>query len=131
VNRQHPRVLVVEDDPTICHVLAKAFELWYWEAAKALNVTQAIRWLDEKRFDLVIIDMMLPDGSGVDVLRKIRADGLGPKIVIVTARDIGIVAEVSEFKPDEVLFKPFVWEPLRDMAVNIYNAFVPAKGMPE
>lgn len=131
MNRQHPRVLVVEDEPTVCHVLAKLFEAWHWEAVKAHNVAEGLTALDALRFDLLIVDLCLPDGSGIEVLRKLRADQLKTEVVVSTARGIEAVADLLPLKPDQVLFKPFVFEPLKSLATRIYASFRPATRPPE
>lgn len=131
MNRQHPRVLVVEDEPTVCHVLSKMFELWHWEAVKAETVADALAALDALRFDLVIVDLSLPDGSGVEVLRKIRADRVDVVVVVSTARGLEAVEELTPLAPDHLLFKPFVFDPLKSLAARIYAEFRPAKRAPE
>jgi DNA-binding response OmpR family regulator len=123
LNRTSPRVLIVEDDTTTAHMIAKIFELWKWDTAKAYTVASAMSLLDEVPYDLVVLDLMLPDGSGVDVLRKIRDRKCPAAVAVSTSKMIDEVGDVLELKPDQLNFKPFIFEPLREMAQNIYDRF--------
>lgn len=123
MNRTSPRVLIVEDDTTIAHMVAKIFELWKWDTAKAYTVAAAMALLDEVPYDMVVLDLMLPDGSGIDILRRLRERKCPASISVSTAKGIDDVGDVLELKPDQLNFKPFIFEPLREMAQGIYDRF--------
>lgn len=124
MNRQFPRVLIVEDEPTIAHMLAKIFEMWHWDAIRAATVAQAMASLDVP-YDLVLVDLMLPDGDGVDVVRAARENPLVARVVVTSAKVD--TRDVRELVGNDLLVKPFLWEPLRAMADQIYRDFKPRK----
>ena len=49
------------------------------------NLEEALHWLENRRFDLVLLDLNLPDSNGLDTLRNLRAKTLDTPIVILTA----------------------------------------------
>lgn len=123
MNRTSPRVLIVEDDLTTGHMLAKIFEMWKWDAVKAYDVGSALALLDELPFELIVLDLMLPDGSGVGVLRHARELKSPPRIAVSTSRGFDDVKDVIDLKPDQLNFKPFIFEPLRELAQNTFDRF--------
>jgi DNA-binding NarL/FixJ family response regulator len=83
------RILLIEDLPEIRHWLTTLLRESFGDTTITLAVTiaEASVYLDELNFDLVIIDLKLPDGSGIDVLRSIKAKKLSAQCVIATAYD--------------------------------------------
>lgn len=67
------RILLVEDDEDTCAMLSALFELDGHTLMAARTLAAAARIIDEKRFDLYILDNWLPDGTGVDLCERIRA----------------------------------------------------------
>lgn len=122
--RDGPRVLVVEDDPTIGHMLGKIFEAWGWRVARAGTVAEALGFRAE-RLDLVVLDLMLPDGDGLEVLRSFRLARNRAKVSISTAKDVEALHEAIDLLPDQLLFKPFIFEPLQEFARSIASAWTP------
>jgi len=79
------RVLVVEDDPSIGHLLRHVFERDGQDIVHASTATQGLQVVRDWNPDVVVLDIGLPDISGFDVTRKIRSESDVP-IVILTAR---------------------------------------------
>jgi DNA-binding response OmpR family regulator len=79
------RVLVVEDDPSIGHLLRHVFERDGQDIVHASTATMGLQVLRDWNPDVVVLDIGLPDLSGFDVTRKIRSESDVP-IVILTAR---------------------------------------------
>ncbi len=127
MNRRHPRVLIVEDEEMVAHMFSKLFEMWFWEAIKALDGTAAIKRLDETPFDLILLDVMLPDIDGVEVLREIRARKLACPVVISTALPLDVLGETLKLAPEHVFLKPINFDQIKDVAQKIYDAFVPTE----
>src|SRR5256885_4967863 len=103
------RALVVEDDKSGCEVLAKVLKLFGHEVECALTVHQALRAVERFKPAIVLLDLMMPDGSGGEVLEHIRRHKLPIKVGIVTAsgprsRDWD---EAMKHKPDAVFRKPW------------------------
>ncbi|MCI1945418.1 response regulator [Clostridium luticellarii] len=81
------RILVVEDDIMLNSGLCYNLELDKYRAVPAHNVTDTLEKMKGKVYDLVVLDVNLPDGSGFNLCKKIRAVQDVP-IVFLTARDL-------------------------------------------
>jgi DNA-binding response OmpR family regulator len=82
-------VLIVEDEPAIADFLRDNLRQDEHKVAAAGTVRDAIRLLSGERFDIVLVDVGLPDGSGLDVLRAIRGGDAGDPgvgVIVLTAR---------------------------------------------
>jgi two-component system OmpR family response regulator len=82
-----PRVLVVDDEPAIAELLSLALEYEGWDVCAAESGTAAVELARSFRPDAVLLDRMLPDLDGFEVLRRLRVDSPGLPVVFVTARD--------------------------------------------
>lgn len=82
-------ILLIEDFKDISSWLAGLLRLAFGEVEiiEAATVAQACAHLDYQKFDLVVIDLNLPDGNGVDILRRIKQEKLSPHCIIATACD--------------------------------------------
>lgn len=81
------RVLVVDDEPTLTDLLSMALRYEGWQVRSAENGTAAMRVAREFAPDVVVLDVMLPDVDGLDVLRKLRASMPELPVLFLTARD--------------------------------------------
>jgi two-component system OmpR family response regulator len=105
------RVLVVDDEPTLTELLASVLRYEGWDTAVAADGSTAVRLAREFEPDAVILDVMLPDISGLEVLRRLRAEQPGVSVLFLTARDAvedriaGITAG-----GDDYVTKPFSLE---------------------
>src|SRR5688500_19518077 len=80
------RVLVIEDDPAILRGLVVNLQEDSYDVITASDGEAGYRLAREKAPDLIVLDLMLPRMSGYEVCRKLRADGVGIPILIITAR---------------------------------------------
>ncbi|MFF9398876.1 MULTISPECIES: response regulator [unclassified Streptomyces] len=124
------RVLVVEDDP----VAADAHRLYvgrvpgFEVAAVAHSRAEAVRALDRAPVDLLLLDLYLPDGHGLHLLRSLRAAGHSADVIAVTsARDLSVVREGVSLGVVQYVLKPFTFATLRDRLVR-YAEFRAAAG---
>ncbi|MDA8392553.1 MAG: response regulator transcription factor [Actinomycetota bacterium] len=108
-----PRVLVVDDEEAISDLVKAALGYEGYEVAQAATGTQALTEAVRFRPDLVVLDVMLPDIDGFEVVRKLRQDASGVPVIFLTARD------TTEDKVrgltlggDDYLTKPFSLEEL-------------------
>ena len=82
-----PRILVVEDEPAIALGLEDDLRMEGYEVELANDGVTGARRGQEGAFDLIILDVMLPRRSGLDVCRDIRAAGMATPILILTVRN--------------------------------------------
>jgi two-component system, OmpR family, response regulator RegX3 len=100
-------ILVVEDEPTLRETLAEALEADGFRAVQAGNGREALERFHADNPDLVLLDVMLPELSGLEVTRQIRAESSVP-IVMLTARDAEVDKVVGlELGADDYVTKPF------------------------
>ena len=102
------RVLVVEDEPKIAAVLQSAFEADHYEAVVATNGEEGFFRATAESFDVVVLDIMLPGRSGLEVLKALRQLQIHTPVLILTARD-GVDDRVGglDLGADDYLVKPF------------------------
>ena len=102
------RILIVEDEPAIRVAVADRLEAEGYEVAASADAIDGLRRATEGHFDLVILDVMLPGGSGFDVCREIRRRGVSAPVLMLTAR-AEVVDRVLGLKlgADDYLVKPF------------------------
>jgi two-component system, OmpR family, response regulator len=107
------RVLVVDDEDSITDLVSTALRYVGFEVAVAANGRQALERAAAFRPELVVLDVMLPDLDGFEVVRRLRADGLRVPIVFLTARDAteDKVAGLT-IGGDDYVTKPFSLEEL-------------------
>ena len=105
------RVLVVDDEATLTELLSMALRYEGWEVRTAADGTAAVRAAREFRPDAVVLDVMLPDMSGLDVLRRLRADATDVPVLFLTARD-AVEDRVAGLTAggDDYVTKPFSLE---------------------
>src|SRR6476620_4895378 len=85
--RHDARLLVVEDEPTILELLAASLRYAGFEVITASAGTEAVQAAGRHRPDLIVLDVMLPDMDGFDVIRRLRGGGTRIPVVFLTARD--------------------------------------------
>jgi two-component system response regulator PhoP len=81
------RLLVIEDDDTLRETLAKRLTEAGFAVEQAADGKEGLYFAQEYPVDLAIIDLGLPEVSGLDIIRQVRADGKTYPILILTARD--------------------------------------------
>ena len=102
------RVLVVEDDATVSEVISAYLDRAGHDCRVAVNGFAAEQEWEQWRPDLVVLDVMLPGLSGLEVLRRRRTDGDATPVVMLSARGEEEDRVVGlEFGADDYLVKPF------------------------
>ncbi|AXX29100.1 response regulator transcription factor [Actinosynnema pretiosum subsp. pretiosum] len=81
------RVLVVDDESTLAELMTMALRMEKWEVRTALDGTSAVRVAREFRPDAVVLDVMLPDFDGLEVLRRMRTEAPTLPVLFLTAKD--------------------------------------------
>ncbi|MFJ9622619.1 response regulator transcription factor [Streptomyces sp. NPDC101181] len=102
------RLLVVDDEPAILDVLATSLRFLGYEVAEATTGRAALAAVREHAPDLVLLDVMLPDLDGFEVVRRLRQGGSDVAVVFLTARESGAdVVDGLDLGADDYITKPF------------------------
>jgi len=116
-----PTILLVEDDPVLGTFLADNLSADGYEPVVAETLRDGLRDAEYKRPDLAVVDLALPDGSGLELIERIRgADGIVSRVdpelpIVVLSGRAGDVDRVRGFErgADDFVAKPFVYGELR------------------
>jgi two-component system OmpR family response regulator len=105
------RVLVVDDETNIAELISMALRYEGWEVRVAYTGTKAVSAAKEFRPDAVVLDMMLPDFDGMEVLRRMRSTQADIPVLFLTARD-SVEDRVAGLTAggDDYVTKPFSLE---------------------
>jgi two-component system, OmpR family, copper resistance phosphate regulon response regulator CusR len=107
------RILIVEDEARIASFLRKGLTASGFVTEVAADGGQALRLLRSRTFDLMVLDLGLPDMDGFDLLDELRQVDQWLPVVILTARDsVGDTVAGLESGADDYLTKPFSFEEL-------------------
>ncbi|QPF75749.1 response regulator transcription factor [Roseateles sp. DAIF2] len=103
------RVCLVEDDLALGRALQAALQESGHEVVWVRLSADARAWVQDEPFDALVLDLGLPDGDGLDLLRRLRAHGKQVPILVITARD-GVEDRLNglDMGADDYLVKPFV-----------------------
>jgi DNA-binding NtrC family response regulator len=115
------RLLFVDDDPrahdTLELVLPQEYEL-----QSATTLAEGERVVAGGDVDIVLLDLVLPDGSGMELLRRIKATPLGPPVVILTGHaDVRLAVDATRAGASDYLVKPYE---LRTLLATLHTALV-------
>lgn len=106
-------VLVIEDEPKIARLLELELQYEGYQVGKAGSGTEGLEKYGEGQWDLILLDVMLPGLSGIEVLRRIRAKDATVPIIMLTAKD-SVEDKVSglDLGANDYITKPFQIEEL-------------------
>ncbi len=103
------KICLIEDDLQLGRALQSALQDAGQDVLWLRRVADARHWVDETSFDALVLDLGLPDGSGLDLLRQLRAEGKVMPIIVITARDsLEDRLHGLDIGADDFLVKPFV-----------------------
>lgn len=107
------KILLVEDEEKLARMVELELRYEGYEVTKAFNGRDGLEQALSGDFDLVLLDIMLPQMSGMEVLRRIRREQLPLPVIMLTARD-NVVDKVSglDSGADDYVTKPFAIEEL-------------------
>ncbi len=108
-----PRVLVVDDEGPLRDLVAEELRARGVPADGAPDLGAARAALAEREYDAVLLDLRLPDGDGLDLLREIRAEAGGPEVLVVTGHgSVASAVEAMRLGAYHYATKPFVLDEL-------------------
>ena len=101
-----PLILIVDDEPQIGEVMGEYLKRESFDVRVCLSVAEALAAVEQRRPDMMILDITLPDGSGLDILRHTRESGI--PAIMLTARNEEIDRVLGlELGADDYIVKPF------------------------
>jgi len=107
------RILLIEDDPKLSAILVQGLGEEHIDATPAASIGEARERINLGRFDVIILDIMLPGGNGFDFCRELRTLGIATPILMLTARDaVDDRVRGLEAGADDYLTKPFAFREL-------------------
>ncbi len=107
------RVLVVEDEPKMGDLLRRGLREEGFVADVARNGAQALQQLGDTSYDIIVLDLMLPDIDGLEVCRRIRSEAMWAPVLMLTALDT-VENRIAglDVGADDYLVKPFAFDEL-------------------
>jgi DNA-binding response OmpR family regulator len=102
------KLLVVEDEPSLLESILQFFKREQFQCEGASGYMEAIRKMEDFQYDCIILDINLPGGSGLQLLRHLRSDGKRDGVIIISARD-SLDDRIAglDLGADDYLTKPF------------------------
>lgn len=117
---ENKKILIIDDDKQILELLKMFVEANNCSAVTETSAEKGLAMIRKNNFEMVLLDIMLPDGNGLDVLKNIQKISPGlPVIMITGGNDIEIAEECMQVGAVDYITKPFDFEYLRTtMLVN-------------
>ena len=117
------RILLIDDDAELAQMLREYLEPAHFQLALAHTCEQGLHLASQQDFDLLLLDLMLPDGNGLDLLKQYRQRSRRPVIMFTahggeTDRVLGL-----EFGADDYLTKPFSPRELKARITAVLRRF--------
>lgn len=105
-------ILIIEDEPQIARVLELELGFEGYETKIAHTGVDGLIAFREGNWDIVLLDIMLPEMSGLEVLKRIRKDSLTPVILLTAKNDVKDKVEGLDLGANDYVTKPFEFEEL-------------------
>lgn len=102
------KVLLVEDNYSIAKGLIYAFEQNEFEVKYAKSISEASKLLNEEKFNIMILDVMLPDGNGFEFYKKIKEEHFTPTVFLTAKDDEDDIVNGLELGAEDYVTKPFL-----------------------
>lgn len=120
MNAKVNKILIVDDDSSIRYALAEALRSWNYQSVAAANLAEARRLFQDEEPNVVLLDIDLPDGSGIDFLTEIKAEQPDAIVVMITGNvDVKHTIAALRGGAHDFIGKPVRLEELR---VTLRNA---------
>ena len=101
------KLLLVEDDTDICEIIKLNLTYAGYDLVVTHSACEAFKALEDEKFDLILLDVMLPGLTGIEICRKIRKYNFSPIIFISCLDDEKTIIDALEMGGDDYIVKPF------------------------
>ncbi len=113
-------ILVVDDEPLVGQLFKESLNNPSYQVTTTLSSLEALELIKNRQFDLIFLDLLMPELDGAELFRQIRLENSGVPVVIITGYpDSEIMNRAMEYGPITVLKKPFAG----DSILNMLNSF--------
>ncbi len=112
------RLLIVEDEPEVRKVMTAYMRKQGFQVTEAASGDDFQRYFSEDAYDLILLDLNLPDHDGITLLRDVRARSRAPIFIVSGRRDERTRLRALQFGADDYVHKPFS---LRELELRISN----------
>lgn len=120
MNKRSLKVLIVDDEELMREVLQMRLENWGYEVLTASNAEEAIRKLLQHSPDVVLSDVVMPDLSGLDLLKKLKSGETDTPILLMTAHGtLDMAVEAIKAGAEDFITKPLDYEKLRALLLSL------------
>lgn len=114
------KVLIVDDEEDICFIVSRILAKNGFTVKYLNRVNSARAEIEENHFDLFLLDLNLPDGTGFDLIPQIREINEDAKIIIISAYDsISEIKKADELETDGFIKKPFSKQQILDAVADL------------
>ncbi len=108
------RLLIVEDEDTLCQSLQRVFTKEGYEVDRAESAEAAFKLLEQKSYDLIITDIILPGISGIELLTRYRKQNASQKVIIITAyASLATAIESIKAGASDFIIKPLIHDEMK------------------
>ena len=113
------RILVVDDDDTILRVISRYLKDIGYSVETTVSGARSVEMVHEENYDLVILDLKLPDRSGLEVLKELKEANSGISVMMMTGYGkVETAVEAMKLGADDYLLKPFKSFDVLDMSIK-------------
>lgn len=128
MNYKEKKILILDDNPEILEMVQESLNIASFNNLTGVqSKKEALEQLGKRSFDLAILDIMLPDGSGFEVLREIRKTSTMPVLFLSAVSDIEKQYQGFELGADDYIVKPFRPKELELRILSILKRAYPEK----
>ena len=128
MNYKEKKILILDDNPEILEIVQESLSIaGFSNLTSVQSQKEALEQFEEKSFDLVILDIMLPEGSGFEVLKGIRKTSMVPVLCLSAISDIEKQYQGFELGADDYIIKPFRPRDLELRILSILKRAYPEK----
>ena len=107
------KVLIVEDEPSLNKIMVKKLRSSGFSVDSCFNGSDALEYISMGNYDIVLLDIMIPEPNGVEVLKIVRNDGNNVPIILITAMgSVDNRIKGLNFGADDYISKPFNFDEL-------------------
>ena len=104
-----PKILVVDDDNDVCRIVRSMLSHEQYQVQTGQSVADAFQAIEQKPFDVYVLDYKLPDGSGLDIAERIRSKGSEAPIILISCDNtsFSVASKAEKIRIFDFLQKPF------------------------